>query len=452
LIFVHGIIILKSMEPILQVALDFLELSRAIKVAHEAVDGGANWVEAGTPLIKSEGLNTLRVLRKEFPKHVIVADLKTMDAGRIEVEAAAKAGANIAVVMGAASEFTIKECIEAGRNYGIDICVDLLGVQEIEKFAKCCEEWGAHHIGIHLPIDAQMAGLDPLNELRKVRNVVKIPIAVAGGINSETAAEVVSEGADIVIVGGAITKSADAKKSTRLILKAMKEKVKIPTTLYKRVSERDVRKIFTAVSTPNISDAMHRRGEISGLLPIQTNTKIVGEAITVRTYPGDWAKPVEAIDFASEDNVIVIDAGGVPPAVWGELASESCLQKKIAGVVINGAIRDVDAIRKIGFPAFAKIITPTAGEPKGFGEIGICIKISGVEIKPGDWIIGDDSGIVCVPKERACEIANRSMDVLEKENRIREEIHQNSTLSQVTELVKWEKQIIPDLDNKKKNG
>jgi 3-hexulose-6-phosphate synthase/6-phospho-3-hexuloisomerase len=372
--------------------------------------------------------------------------MKTMDTGRIEVEAAAKAGANAAVVMAAASEDTIIESIEAGKNYGIDIGVDLLGVKEKLKIAKLCEELGAHHIGLHMPIDQQMRGVDPLSDLRELRPNVNIPIAIAGGINSESAALAVNAGADIIIVGGAITKSEDAEKATVEILKAIKEKAIITTTLYKRGKEEDIRKILLMVSTPNISDAMHRSGEIPGLFPIQSNTKLVGPAFTVRTYPGDWAKPVEAIEFAKEGDVIVIDAGGAMPAVWGELASESCLQKKIAGVVIDGAIRDVDAIRALGFPAFTRYIIPTAGEPKGFGEMQITIKISGVEISPGDWIVGDDSGLIRILKAKSVEIANRAMDVLEKENRIRKEIRQRSTLSQVTELIKWEKQVIDNLD------
>ncbi len=80
-------------RPILQVALDFVDLPRALEVAREAVAGGVDWIEAGTPLIKAEGLNAVRALKAEFPDKVIVADMKTMDAGRTEVEYAAKAGA-----------------------------------------------------------------------------------------------------------------------------------------------------------------------------------------------------------------------------------------------------------------------------------------------------------------------------------------------------------------------
>ena len=299
---------------------------------------------------------------------------------------------------------------------------------------------GADYLGIHTSIDEQMGGKISFEKIKQLAGNVSIPIAVAGGINSENAVEAVKAGASIIIVGGAITKSEDARKATEEIKKAIREKIKIKTELYRRVAtEEEVREIFSKVSTANISDALHRGETLKEILPISQGLKMVGKAFTVRTYPGDWAKPVEAVDQAKEGEVIVVDAGGVGPAVWGELASHSAKGKKIAGVVINGAIRDLIEIRNIGFPAFAKIITPQAGEPKGLGEIGVPITISGIRISPGDWVIGDDDGVIVVPENKAVEIANRAMDVLEKENRIRKEISQGGTLGYITEVLKWEK-------------
>ena len=120
---------------------------------------------------------------------------------------------------------------------------------------------------------------------------------------------------------------------------------------------------------------------------------------------------------------------------------ESCLQRKIAGIVIDGAIRDIDTIRSIGFPAAARLVTPTAGEPKGFGEINVTIRIGGLQISPGDWIVGDESGVVRIPRGKAVEVANRAQDVLEHENRLREEIRRKATLGSVAELHRWEKRI-----------
>jgi len=423
--------------PVLQVALDVIQLRRALEIAKEAVEGGADWIEAGTPLIKSEGMNAIRALRKEFPKRKIVADLKTMDVGGVEVEMAAKSGADVVIVLGVSSNTTIKDAIRAARNFGCEIMVDLINHPSPVKRAKEVESMGADYICVHIGVDAQMLGRNPLDILREVSSAANIPIAVAGGINEESAAEMVENGAEIIIVGGAITKAPSAKEAARRIKEAITKKIKIKAEKYKKYGEENIREAFMKVSTPNICDAMHRKGALKGIKYI-CGGKIVGRAVTVRTMDGDWAKTVEAIDMAKEGDVIVIDAGGGYGVVWGELASWSCKIKGIAGVVINGSARDIEEIKKMNFPLFCKHIGAEAGEPKGLGEINVEIDIGGVKIRPGDWVIGDENGVVVVPKEIAVEIANRAIDVREREERIREEIKRGRTLSEVLELEKWE--------------
>ena len=425
---------------VLQVALDFVVLDRALKVAREAVAGGIDWLEAGTPLLKAEGLESVRALRREFPDHTIVADTKTMDAGRIEFEAAAKAGADVAVVMGAASESTIRECIETGRNYGIKVAVDLLNVEDFVGRAKQVEDWGADIIYLHCPIDDQMQGMDPFDKLRALAPEVGIPVSVAGGLNSETIVDAAEAGAEILIVGGAIAKSADARAATAQIRQAALTGVRKGTTLYKRVGEDQIRDALLAASTANISDGNHRMPVLDGIMPLVPGHKIAGPAVTVRTAPGDWSKPVLAIDQAQPGDIIVVDAGGVGPTVWGELATLSARQKGIAGVVINGTVRDSDDIRALDFPVFCRGVCSRAGDPKGFGEIGAPLRISGVLIMQGDWIVADSDGVLVLPRAKAVEMANRGMDCLETENRIRQEITSGkTTLGQVQQLLQWEK-------------
>jgi 3-hexulose-6-phosphate synthase/6-phospho-3-hexuloisomerase len=365
--------------------------------------------------------------------------MKIMDAGRTEVEIAAKSGANIVCVLGAASDSTIKECVEAAHNYGAKIQADMIAVKDVKARAIDVAELGVDYIGIHCSIDDQMRAKNPFKQLKEIAKHLSIPIAVAGGINSETAVDAVKAGASIIIVGGAINKSKDAKKAAEEIKRSIVQLKKIKTEFFKRGDEKDIAKILAKVSSSNLSDAMHRQTALKDIISVNPGLSMRGRALTVRTYPGDWAKPVEAIDMAGEGQVIVIDAGGVGPAVWGELATRGAIQKKIAGVVIDGAIRDIREIRDLKFPAFSKIISPSAGEPKGFGEIGIPVNAGGIKIFSGDWVLGDDDGVVVIPKDKAVEFANRAMSVMEAENRLRKEIDEGSTLSKVTELLKWEK-------------
>ncbi len=427
-------------KAILQVALDFVDLDRAMQVAREAVKGGVDWLEAGTPLIKSEGMNAVRALKKAFPEKIIVADMKIMDVGGAEVEMAAKSGANVVIILGLSDDSTISEAVAAGKKYSAQIMVDMINVENIVDRAVQLERLGVDIICVHVGIDQQMRGVKPLDVTKQVAEIVTTPkVAIAGGLNSETAPSAIEVGADIIIIGHAITAAQNAAEATRLIKEAMKTGKPIVSKLFKKYDESELYKVFSMVSTPNISDAMHRVPAMSGIRPVWRGGKMVGKAVTVRTYPGDWAKTVEAIDIAGKGDVIVIDATSAEIAVWGELASWSCKVKEIAGVVIDGGVRDVEDIQEMKFPAFARYITSAAGEPKGFGEINVEIVCGGLKVAPGDWIVGDDNGVMVIPKEKAQEMANRAMDVLERENRIREEIKRGSTLSKVLQLKKWEK-------------
>ena len=425
-------------KAVLQVALDILELKRAMQIARESLDGGSDWIEIGTPLIKSEGMQAIRSMRDRFPDTILVADMKIADTGTLEVEMAAKAGANIVCVLADADNSVIAEAVRASRLYGIRIMADLINVKDPVSRAGELEAMGIDILCAHVGIDQQMMGKSSLDLLKSLSDQVHIPLAIAGGIDAAGAGDAVRSGADIIIVGGWIIRSADVTGSTKKIRSAMDN----PSirSIEKKSPDEEIRSLLMQVSAPNITDAMHRKGAMSGIVSMCGNVKMVGRAVTVQTFPGDWAKPVEAIDVARKNEVIVIDNDGATHvAPWGELATLSCVKKGISGVVIDGAVRDVDDIRIMKFPLFAKAVVPNAGEPKGFGEINAEIQCGGQYIRPGDWIVGDESGVVVIPAERAYEIARRALEVRKNEERIREEIRRGSTLSEVAELIKWEK-------------
>jgi len=425
-------------KAVLQVALDILELKRALQIAQESIDGGADWIEVGTPLIKSEGMQAIRSMRDRFPDTIIVADMKVADTGTLEVEMAAKAGANIVCVLADADNSVISEAVRASRLYGVRIMADLINVKDPISRACELEAMGVDIICAHVGIDQQMIGKDSIELLVSLCNQVHIPLAVAGGIDAARAGDAVRSGADIVIVGGWIARSADVAGSTKKIRTSMDN----PSmrSIEKKSPDEEIRSLLMLVSAPNVTDAMHRKGAMSGIVSICGNVKMVGRAVTVQTLAGDWAKPVEAIDVARKNEVLVINSDGATHvAPWGELATLSCVKKGISGVVIDGAVRDVDDIKIMKFPLFAKAVVPNAGEPKGFGEINAEIQCGGQYVRPGDWIIGDESGVVVIPAERAYEIARRALEVRKNEERIREEIRRGNTLSEVAELIKWEK-------------
>lgn len=382
-------------------------------------------------------MDALRKLKEAFPDHTLLADMKTVDTGAMEVEMAAKAGADIVILLGSADDSTILDAIRSARRYGVKLMVDLISEENPVTRAKELEKLGIDYINVHVGIDQQMVGLDPIEILGQIAHEVTTPLAVAGGIDADTAAQAVVAGANIVIVGGNITRTDNVTEAARAIRKSVDSP---PVTPASRLSvDEEIRKLLLEVSTPNISDAIHRKGAMRGIRSMVRGKKMVGTAVTVQTLEGDWAKTVEAIDIAKPGDVIVIYNGSRYIAPWGGLATLSSLNKGIAGVVIDGAVRDIDEIREQELPVFASNYVPNAGEPKGFGEINAEIVCGTQTVKPGDYIVGDDNGVVVVPKERAYEIARRAKEVEKTEKRLYDEIHRGGTLSEIIQLKKWEK-------------
>ncbi len=221
-------IIKEERFPKLQVALDLRNLKEALRIAEESLRGGAHILEAGTPLIKMYGMKAVEELAKRFPNAIIVADLKTMDTGYIEVEMAAQAGADIVCILGLASDETIKDAIGAAKKYNIKIMADLIGIEDkdsIIKRAKELEKLGVDYIIFHVGIDKQIRSdyeKIPFPILSELAKSVSTPIAVAGGLKKETVPKAIKAGAKIIIVGGAITRSSEPMMATRAIVEAMK--------------------------------------------------------------------------------------------------------------------------------------------------------------------------------------------------------------------------------------
>ena len=376
-------------------------------------------------------------MRKAFPDRTILADMKTVDTGAMEVEMAAKAGADVVIVLGSADDSTLLDALRSAHKYGVRLMADLISAPDPAKRAVELEALGVDYVNVHIGIDQQMIGKDPISILKEISQRVKVQLAVAGGLDANSAVQAVKAGAKIVIVGGNITRSDNVTEAARKIRQSVDSPDAVEIYEIGTI-DQEIRAILKEVSTSNISDAMHRKGAMKGIRPL-VRGKMVGTAVTVQTFPGDWAKPVEAIDIAKEGDVIVIYNENKDIACWGGLATQSSLNKGIAGVVIEGAARDIDEIENLGLPIYTSNAVPNAGDPKGFGEINAEITCGGQTVKPGDYIVGDESGVVVIPAERAYELARRAKEVYKTEKRLFDEIKRGGTLSEILELKKWEK-------------
>ncbi|MBV9539022.1 MAG: RraA family protein [Acidisphaera sp.] len=164
---------------------------------------------------------------------------------------------------------------------------------------------------------------------------------------------------------------------------------------------------FKALPVANVSDCMSRMTAGGPRLrPMHSGAVMAGPAFTVKTRPGDNLMVHKALDIAAEGDIVVVDAGGdLTNAIIGEIMVNYAILRRIGGIVINGAIRDSGTIRRQDFPVYAAGVTHRGPYKDGPGEIGAAIAFDGMVIEPGDLIIGDEDGLLCVPyadAERIC--------------------------------------------------
>ena len=217
-----------SHPPIVQISLDLTDISEALETARIAVEAGVDWLEAGTPFLLAEGLHGVRALRAAFPKHPIVADLKTMDGGYLEAEMMAKAGATHVVVMARAHVETIKVVVKAGRDYGIKVMGDNLGCEDKAAASLRMEELGVDYIVHHTGYDerngmaaAGRGRVSPLDDLEAVVSAVNIPVQAVGGLTLEEAVAMPKRGAPLVVIGAPLAIDAHSFSAAAGDLKAL---------------------------------------------------------------------------------------------------------------------------------------------------------------------------------------------------------------------------------------
>jgi bifunctional enzyme Fae/Hps len=211
--------------PYLQVALDIPSLESVQKIIGELPESDRIILEVGTPLLKKYGVNIIRDLRKVAKDMFIVADLKTLDVGKVEVDLAFEETADAVVVSGLAAPETIDKFIHEAKRLGIYAVMDLMNVEDPVGKLQSLKQLPDVAI-LHRAIDVEKTGKtrwEIIKDMRQTFSDKKFLVAVAGGITPETAPEALANGADIIIVGRYITQSKDVERATREFLKSTRD-------------------------------------------------------------------------------------------------------------------------------------------------------------------------------------------------------------------------------------
>jgi 4-hydroxy-4-methyl-2-oxoglutarate aldolase len=173
---------------------------------------------------------------------------------------------------------------------------------------------------------------------------------------------------------------------------------------------------FRGLAPANLADAMGRFNFMDPGISSRSGIAMCGVAVTVLCRPADNLMVHKALELAALGDVVVVSTcGNTTSAVFGEMMCHTAAAKKLGGIVVDGAIRDVDGITRLGFPAFSRTVSPGGCDKDGPGEINVPIACGNTVVTPGDIIVGDDGGVAIIPREHAEQVLRLVQELMERE-------------------------------------
>jgi RraA family protein len=200
-----------------------------------------------------------------------------------------------------------------------------------------------------------------------------------------------------------------------------------PTAPASHSSDRKLRTIRTSL----LSDALGKSGAMDhDMRCLSANCRMAGPAFTVRIHPADILMVGIALSRCPSGSVFVVDGQGeLNTALWGEITTLAARLKGLQGVVIDGAIRDLYKIRRDKLPIFARAVVPNAGGAQYAGEVQVPVQCGGAVVHPGDWVVGDEDGIVVVPQDRLQAVIESAQRLALVEKKIEQEVAKGKDLA-----------------------
>lgn len=180
----------------------------------------------------------------------------------------------------------------------------------------------------------------------------------------------------------------------------------------------DIVDAFKGKAAANLADAMGRFHFMDPGIVNRTGLPLSGVAVTVNARPGDNLMVHKAVELAQPGDVVVVCTNGnTTSAVFGELMGHTAVGAKLGGIIVDGAIRDVDGLTALGLPAFSRTVTPGGCDKDGPGEICVPISCGNTVVMPGDIVVGDEDGVAVVPREDAKEVLEKVQALEEREKK-----------------------------------
>lgn len=201
--------------------------------------------------------------------------------------------------------------------------------------------------------------------------------------------------------------------------------------------------LVAEAGTYAIADLHEALGAVQGRMslmshrmrPIIEGRRVSGAAVTSYNFPGDNLMIHVALKVAGRGQILVLTNGGGPHgALWGDVAGTFAARKGVAGVIADGAVRDVDALRGLGVPVWATAISPSHPEKRGPGAVNVPVVVDGVLVEPGDVIVADDDGVLVIPRSELRRAVEGARERAAREAALRARIDAGESLFELLRM------------------
>lgn len=269
--------------------------------------------------------------------------------------------------------------------------------------------------------------------IQQITSTTKKPLGITGIPNEESITKVISFGVSLINLDFDENTCQNIQEQLQRMKSLLNqiEKEEKPIADWKKFHEKILKDKLSQISPTQVCEVYNKPIYCDKIYPLLRFTKICGKAYTIKVWAGDYKSVIKLLLQAPEDSIVVIDAGGTGSAVWGALATEIAIKKKIQATVIYGAITDINYIRNKNLPCYISAINSMTSEQGGTALCNIPIQIGNVTIHPDDWIFGDDNGVICLPAWDAFSVVEQCLQQSSKTRNMLQEIAENNDIESI---------------------
>jgi len=357
-------------------------LENALFCAEQCVVGEVDFLEISNLLLKNVGLHCIKFFRERFPDMSFIVDAKSLQPEEQEWEAIAKAGAHSITISAAISPEHLQTSLQLAKQYNLETILDFRGcnhdllVQQIHLANQTDK--------IILEGDSSQSNIEIL--LQQITSHTNTPIIMHHLADEQEMSQIFTLGAQQINLLFHESNFRTAKETVQNIKTLLKPLEKEADFIrdWKTFHEQTLQNKLNQITPTQISEVYEKPIYLEKVYPLLRFTRIAGKAYTIKVWPGDHKTVEQALLHIPEKSIVLIDAGGSGPAVWGAIATEIAIKQNITAAIIYGSMTEVNHSRSKNFPCYMTSIHAMTTNKEGMAQINIPIQIGNVTIHPGD--------------------------------------------------------------------